>query len=181
MLKPIARGINCLESQRFFAYYLITLFNIRNELKGLSDENLRYAKPLLKVVTEGFELRFKDIININSPNSVPLYLSMLTHPGFKIHFIPEMKKPTSALEYITKCKGMLLKAIESIDLEEELSNKNVSPAETNTNNHELANDAENPHDGGLYFFQHFLRKVQLHIQFFFTLKSYYLFLNIFKL
>lgn len=162
VLKPIARGITCLEGQRLFAYYSITLFNIRSELSRLSvDGNLKYAKPLLNAVTSGFEKRFKDVMDLNNVSSVPLYLSMLSHPGFKINFIPEMKKHSTAIEYLTKCKGMMLKAIESIDLEEEESSKNMSPAESNT-----AYDGQIPCDGGSYFFPFFPPssiKVRIHI------------------
>lgn len=158
MLRPIARGITYLEGSHLFAYYLTTLLKTRNELNRLADANLKHTKPLLKVVKEGFELRFKDIMNINSPTSVPLYLSMLTHPGFKINFIPELRNSSLAIEYITKCKGMLLKAIEAIDVEEELlSNKNLSPPEAITN--QSAENVQSPHDGGLYFF-HFSDKLR---------------------
>lgn len=153
MLRPIAIGITCLEGSRLFANYLTSLFKIRNELNRLADANLKYTKQLLKVVKEGFELRFKDIMNINNPTSVPLYLSMLTHPGFKLNFIPELKNSSSAIEYIAKCKGMLLKAIEAIDAEEELS----SPPEANTT--QSTENAQSPLDDGLYFF-HFSDKLR---------------------
>lgn len=106
---------------------------MRAELNQLADKNLIFCKPLLKAVKTGFNGRFKDLMDINCCASVPLYLAMMSHPFFKINFIPELRNNSSALEYVAKCKGMLLKAIEIIDLEEQQKESFISDPEPNAN------------------------------------------------
>lgn len=79
----------------------------------------------MTAITNGFKARFKDIMDMNNQNSVPLYLAMLSHPTFKLNHIPELRLSSSASEYLHKCLGMLLKAIEIIKENEERENTNT--------------------------------------------------------
>lgn len=81
-------------------------------------------------------------MDINSPVSVPLYLAMLSHPLFKINFIPDLRNTATALEYIGKCKGMMLKAIEIIDMDEE--QRKISMDEAAVNTYSLDGGASSP-------------------------------------
>ncbi|XP_055307105.1 uncharacterized protein LOC129571338 isoform X2 [Sitodiplosis mosellana] len=120
VLKPIARGLSTLEGNRYFGYNLISLFNIRAEIEHIvSSVRLKFCKPLLLAVRDGFFARFKDHMDMNKPLSVPLYLAMLSHPSFKMNYIREIRENSSASHYLHKCMGILLKAIEAIDQEEE--------------------------------------------------------------
>lgn len=132
ILQPIARGLTSLEGNRYFAYYLITLFNIRAELNSMAPMKFKYCKPLHSAVKTGFIARFKSILDMNNPNSVPLYLAMISHPTFKVNHIYELRVGTSAAEYFDKCLGMLLKAIELINKSEERENLTANTANTDT-------------------------------------------------
>ncbi|XP_055306361.1 uncharacterized protein LOC129570688 [Sitodiplosis mosellana] len=137
VLQPIAHGLTRLEGNIFFAYFLITLFNVDEELRLLESTNLKFAKPLLKALRNGFDTRFKEMMDINNAASVPLYLAMLSHPLFKLNFLPMLKtkERSTALEYIAKCKGMLLKAIEDIDCEQ---NNNQTAQSSNSDEFDVA-------------------------------------------
>lgn len=135
ILQPIARGLTALEGNRYFAYYLITLFNIRAELKSLSGIKFKYCKPLLSAVSTGFITRFKQVLDMNNQNSVPLYLAMISHPTFKVNHIYELRMSTSASEYLEKCLGMLLKAIELIVKSEEREKPTANTDTGKSNQH----------------------------------------------
>lgn len=85
--KPIAIAIDNLQGQKqFFGCYLPTLFKTEKDLIDMSAPNtFSFCKPLINALLQGFEKRFKSIMNFNAEESVPAYIAMVTHPKFKLH------------------------------------------------------------------------------------------------
>lgn len=51
---------------------------------------------------------------------------MLSHPTFKVNYIPELRLHSVASQYMEKCLGMLLKAIEVINKNDELEKRTAN-------------------------------------------------------
>lgn len=97
ILQPIAEAITFVEGNRnMFGALLPTLFGIRLKLRELyqNSDDLKYCKALLDAIRAGFDKRFShlmklsDMYDIGDPKAVPLFVAMLSHPNFKMSFIP---------------------------------------------------------------------------------------------
>lgn len=113
VIGPIAHGITLLEGDKhYFGMYLPTLFGIKNRLMEMeSRQNFMHCKPLLDAVIDGFDNRFKAMMDPTDSRSIPLYIAMVTDPKYKLNYIPPFIWNSSTLQRI---KNMLLTAAEKI-------------------------------------------------------------------
>ncbi|XP_031632092.1 uncharacterized protein LOC116346286 isoform X2 [Contarinia nasturtii] len=120
VIQPIAEALKALEGNRdTFGSYLPTLFGLKFKLDELKKTRLKFCKPLLQNVCDGFSTRFCNMMDLNSPKSIPLYMAMVTNPSFKLNYLSH-NTPMSVLK---KIQNMLLKAAEELANDE----KNDSP------------------------------------------------------
>lgn len=144
VIKPIADSITYLEgSVKTFGGYLPMLFSCSATLKDLSVANtLKYCEPLLTAVRMGFAKRFNSIMRLGNiferadARAVPLFLAMLTNPGFKLAFIPDTWFYENA-NGIHQIKSILMNA-----MKQWMNNENPVESTSNT-----ANSNENPAKG----------------------------------
>lgn len=116
-IRPIADAITYIEGMRCFGSYLPTLFAARLKLRELYlDDQLIYCQPLVCALSNGFDRRFADVMNLGSvyqegsPKAVPLYLAMISNPAFKLSYIPQYWFDANP-NTITQIKSMMLNAM----------------------------------------------------------------------
>lgn len=83
----IAEALKILEgNNQSFGIFLPTLYGIRNELNSMHGQT-QYCEPLVKAIENGFNERFKELMNINNPISIPLYIAMVVDPQCKLNYM----------------------------------------------------------------------------------------------
>lgn len=114
VIRPIAEALKALEGNRdTFGIYLPTLFGVKFKLDELSKSRLKFCKPLLHSVCNGFSTRFAKMMDLNTPKSLPLYLAMATNPNFKLNYMPS----NTSMPTLKKLQNMLIKAAEEFAFE----------------------------------------------------------------
>lgn len=105
IMSLISGAMQTLESNRYtFGIYLPTLFGLKYKLQNLINayqsvidamndadgdkKEMKYkCLPLLIAIKRGFDSRFGDLIDSNNVKSMPLYVSMMSNPTFKLNFM----------------------------------------------------------------------------------------------
>lgn len=90
IITPVAIALKTLESSQFsFGLYLPTLIGLRIKLGQLVQSPLFHCKPLVLAIQDGFETRFKKVLDIFDSEGqwIPLYLGMVTNPRFKLNYL----------------------------------------------------------------------------------------------
>lgn len=83
----IAEALKILEGDnQSFGIFLPTLYGIRKELSAMHGQT-RYCESLITAIENGFNERFKKMMNINDPISIPLYIAMVVDPQFKLNYM----------------------------------------------------------------------------------------------
>lgn len=146
VLRPVIKALKYVQGRYYFGSYLPMLFGLQNELN--SEKPLKICKPLVEALRKGFEKRFGDIMNPENPESVPLYVAMITNPKYKMNYVPQ----NVLTRNILRLKRMVLSAAEEI-IERKLRRLNESQV---GENEEVENNGENDGnceiDGICFFF-----------------------------
>lgn len=108
VLRPVMRAIKYVQGRYYFGSYLPMLFGLRSELN--SEKSLKYCKPLILALRSGFEKRFSNIMNPENPQSVPLFVAMISNPKYKMNYIPQNLLRGN----MSRLKKMLLSATEQM-------------------------------------------------------------------
>lgn len=90
-MRPIADGLTALEGVICFGAYLPHLFGIQSQLNNLKTKKFRFCTPLLNAIYDGFIERFKDVMDPYNIKPVPLYLSTITNPNYKMNYIGDLR------------------------------------------------------------------------------------------
>lgn len=108
VFRPIMRAIKYVQGRYYFGSYLPLLFGLKSELH--SEKPLKFCEPLRTALRNGFEKRFADIMNPENPESVPLFVAMITNPKYKLNYVPQNLLTCNIL----RLKRMVLSAAEQI-------------------------------------------------------------------
>lgn len=90
IIAPVAHAMKILEANRFtFGIYLPTLVGLRAKLADMRTDKFTHGLPLLDAISDGFETRFKEMLDIFDAKgtSTPLYIAMVTNPQYKLNFL----------------------------------------------------------------------------------------------
>lgn len=116
ILGPIATALGNLQGSKCpYAIVLPTLYITEEKLQKLkTDDKLMVCKPLLNAVIEGFEKRFKLIMDFFSQKAIPALVATICHPYFKLRWITPDKKTSSNIEKLT---NIVVQAADEISME----------------------------------------------------------------
>lgn len=124
VLRPVMKGIKYVQGRYYFGSYLPMLFGLKSELD--SEKHLKFCKPLVIALRNGFDKRFSDIMNPENPESVPLFVAMITNPKYKLNYVPQ----NLLTQNILRLKRMVLSAAEEM-IERKMRKLNESQASEN--------------------------------------------------
>lgn len=142
VLTPVAVALRTLEANKYtFGLYLPVLVGLRKALNRLHTKNLMHCKPLIAALQTGFEERFAKFMNIfNESLSVPLYLSMISNPMYKMDYLGfEQRVPA---HYITRIRNWLM--AEAKKIMEDGNESNI--IELLESDDETSSDTQNQND-----------------------------------
>lgn len=121
---PIAIGIDDLQSNDYYAFFMPRLHNIKYELKVLESNELQHCAPLLKQVSDGFFRRFKRFFDFDNDQCTAAVIATCTHPYFKLRWL---HKEYYTTEVIKKIESKLVEAaMEIYQAQEKIQSKPVS-------------------------------------------------------
>lgn len=91
--KPIAEAIQSLQGEKhtYYGSLLPELVRIQHVIKCLRTENLKYCGPLLDVIEENLNRRFKKFLQFE-PAANDAILASVTLPFFKMKWVPKARK-----------------------------------------------------------------------------------------
>lgn len=90
VMSPIAEGIDSLQTDEFYSFFLPTLTNIKYTIESLAAEaGLMHCVPLLEAVTTGFDKRFGHFCNLYDDRTKAALISTCVHPYFKTRWLHE--------------------------------------------------------------------------------------------
>lgn len=122
IMEPLAKALDKLqgENNSFLGYVAPTILVVRRLL--ISFTNLKYCKPLSLTIIKSLETRFCYIMDLSCPESKDFILASVSHPKFKLSWVP--------LRYMNLCKTLFITAccigINSTDIVVEYSVNNNS-------------------------------------------------------
>lgn len=109
-MEPIATGLDILQGDKkaSLGYVLPTLYTIKNQINriGLLTE---HRSVLREKLMECFDKRFFDIMEINEINK-ELIVAAISHPKFKLTWLPETDLHSAESIFIDECLALALHA-----------------------------------------------------------------------
>lgn len=87
VLTPIARALDCLQAECYFALLLPMIHNTKQDLLQMKNENLKYTEPLLDAVLNGVEERFGYLFDFDDARCKPALVATCSHPYFKTRWL----------------------------------------------------------------------------------------------
>lgn len=133
VFRPIMRAIKYVQGRYYFGSYLPMLFGLQIELN--TEKHMKFCTPLVEALRNGFEKRFSDVMNPELPESVPLFVAMISNPKYKLNYVPQ----NLLSRHILRLKRMFLSAAEEM-IERKMRKMNES---------QLNNDKESENVAGL--------------------------------
>lgn len=113
VLKPIARALDYLQAECYFALLMPMIHNTKQDLLQLKDKNLKYVEPLLEAILAGIEKRFDYLFNFDDERSRPALVATCSHPYFKTRWlIGEF----NSVENLEKIRSVLSSAVKSMNI-----------------------------------------------------------------
>ena len=85
-MKELQRDVNC-----YYGKFLPKLIKTRLTLSKVVAENLQYCIPFANALITGISSRYSDKLNFE-PNAKTAILAAVTHPKYKIKFVPSEKR-----------------------------------------------------------------------------------------
>lgn len=87
VLTPIARALDCLQAECYFALLLPMVHNTKQDLLQMKNENLKHTEPLLDEVLNGMENRFGYLFDFDNERCKPALVATCSHPYFKTRWL----------------------------------------------------------------------------------------------
>ncbi|XP_060845241.1 uncharacterized protein LOC132924816 [Rhopalosiphum padi] len=99
-MEPLAISLDKLqgENRSFLGYVAPTILVLRRLL--IASTNLKYCKPLSLIIIKSIETRFSYLFNLSSPESKIFIISSISHPKFKLSWVP--------VRFMNVCKTLFL-------------------------------------------------------------------------
>ena len=90
----------------FFGHLLPTLFTVQVKLRGMQQKALKHSEALVKTLLEGLDKRFDKELPFSSGDKIT---AAVTHPFFKLHWLPDDKRE--------QCRQLFIEAVKKLDVE----------------------------------------------------------------
>lgn len=87
VLTPIARALDCLQAECYFALLLPMVHNTKQDLLQMKSEKLKYNEPLLDAVLNGIKDRFGYLFDFDNERCKPALVATCCHPYFKTRWL----------------------------------------------------------------------------------------------
>lgn len=99
-MEPLATSLDLMQGEKScFLYYVIpTIITLR--IKLIQSTHLIYCKPLVFSIIKSLEERFKYIFDLTRTKIKLFILSAISHPKFKLSWVP--------VRYLTMCKQLFI-------------------------------------------------------------------------
>lgn len=122
VLTPIAKALDCLQADCYFAILLPILHNTKQDFLQMKHENLKYAEPLIDAVVDGLNERFGYLFDFDDERCKPALVATCSHPYFKTRWlIGEM----NSSENLQKIRTIMISAANSMNLKQ-INKENIT-------------------------------------------------------
>lgn len=104
VMEPLASALDKLQGEKrsYLGYVAPTILSIR--LLLLNSTNIRvYCKPLSLCIIQNLEKRFDYLFNLTSSKSKAFILASISHPKFKMNWVPVRYKNICRNIFISEC------------------------------------------------------------------------------
>lgn len=106
VMQPLANGLTIIQGDEhcYMGIILPTLLSILKRIEKIDE--LKHCGPLRQMILTGLKRRFQKILNISSEESSEFVLASISHPRFKMTWVPE--------EHIDKTRSLFMAACELV-------------------------------------------------------------------
>lgn len=106
VMKPLAFSLDKLQGEKnsFLGYVAPTLLVLRKLL--IQSNQLTYCKPLSLAIVSSLEKRFSFLYNLNEPKSKSFIIASISHPKFKMDWVPVRYKDLCKKVFNDECNLM---------------------------------------------------------------------------
>lgn len=90
IIRPVALALKTLEgNSHTFGVYYPTILSLRRKLGEANILELKFCGPLAIAIRDGFEDRFKHLLDLYDlqARSAPLFVAMMSNPKLKLNFL----------------------------------------------------------------------------------------------
>lgn len=103
IMEPLATSLDLMQGEKncFLGYVAPTIIALR--LKLIQSTHLIYCKPLVYSIIKSLEECFKYIFDLTHIKSKPFILSAISHPKFKLSWVPGRYLAVCKQLFITEC------------------------------------------------------------------------------
>lgn len=108
VMKPLAFSLDKLqgETKSFLGYVAPTILVLRKLLILNQSEQFTYCKPLSLTIINSLEKRFNFLFYLNDPKSKDFIIASISHPKFKLDWVPVRYKDLCKKIFIEECNSM---------------------------------------------------------------------------
>jgi len=106
-MEPLELSLDILQGERsiFLGYVVPTIIALR--LKLIQATHLQYCRPLSLLIIVSLEKRFDYIFKLETPKSRTFILASISHPNFKLNWVP--------VRYTNLCKKLFISECDKIN------------------------------------------------------------------
>ncbi|KAE9522359.1 hypothetical protein AGLY_017237 [Aphis glycines] len=103
VVEPLATSLDKLQGEDscFLGFVAPTILSLMNKLMNTS--HLVYCQPLCSAISKGLEKRFKAVLDLNLPESKPYILASVSHPKFRLNWVPPIFIQTFKSLFLSEC------------------------------------------------------------------------------
>lgn len=87
VMRPIARALDNLQSNCYFAYLLPTIHTMKAQLEEIQAENLVHCKPLMNQLDKAINRRFSKYFSLHEDVCKAAVVATCSHPHFKMRWL----------------------------------------------------------------------------------------------
>jgi len=110
VMEPLTIALDKLQGEKscYLGYVAPTVITIRNLL--MEQNHLVYCASLSKAIKKGLEKRYAFIFDLKDPKSKPYILAAVSHPKFKMDWVPQQFSDVCKQLFLSECNenGSLL-------------------------------------------------------------------------
>lgn len=139
VIEPLAISLDKLqgENNSFLGYVAPTILVLRRLLISFTD--LKYCKPLSFAIIQAIETRFNYILDLSRPESKDFIMASISHPKFKLSWVP--------LRYMHLCKNLFItECCLRINTETKSTNLTVTQSDKDDSDDDFFNSICNDND-----------------------------------
>ncbi|XP_060871381.1 uncharacterized protein LOC132945627 [Metopolophium dirhodum] len=106
VMEPLASALDKLQGEKrsYLGYVAPTILSIR--LLLLKSTNRVYCKPLSLCIIQNLEKRFDYLFNLNSSKSKAFIIASISHPKFKMNWVPIRYKNLCRNLFVSECNTL---------------------------------------------------------------------------